>query len=244
MCAACAWYLDNSAGHPAFLKMSLIVQQDSWRNWQRADMKADMTRWLTDGLDAESYLVVSLTKKKHILMQAPCNAASTRTLSIQVEENRATLDLDTWRTMDAAFLALLQMGHHKGEILSGTLYAYTLRKHGQVARALRLSSQLEPFRQSPELELLSYVTIVDEVVTQESEETSATARGTGDDEQTGAGDGDHSSRGIAAQSGLEPDRQRVQIKVSRRDMDAVRDQRGGSGTHEQHAPEVSQHALF
>lgn len=74
LCDACSWYLDNGIGHPAFLKMSLIVSPRSWRNWQRETMKSDITQWLTFGLEEESYLVVSLTKKKHIRSIGTTNA--------------------------------------------------------------------------------------------------------------------------------------------------------------------------
>lgn len=161
LCAACAWYLDNKAGHPEFRKMSLVVERDAWRNWARPAMKGDLTRWLQDGLRDDAYLVVSLTKKKHILLQAPMNAGGSRHLAVQVEEQVAHIDEVRWRSIDEPFMALLALGHGKGEILSGNLYGSTLRKHGHIAEALSLSQQLERWRSSPCIDLLSYVTIVD-----------------------------------------------------------------------------------
>lgn len=158
LCPACYWYF-NDKEHPEFRKMSLIVQRDSWCNWQRDTMKADITRWLSDGLENDAYLVVSLSKKKHILLQAPMNAKGSREMAIQVEEQVAHVTLSEWQHMDNAFMALLRLGHNKGEILSGILYGQTLRKHGRIVEALMWSRELEPWRKSPQIELLSYVTI-------------------------------------------------------------------------------------
>ena len=59
LCAACAWYFDSKAAHPDFRKMSLIVARDSWQQWPREQMAADIERWLSDGLEADPYLVVT-----------------------------------------------------------------------------------------------------------------------------------------------------------------------------------------
>lgn len=158
LCSACYWYF-NGKDHPDFRKMSLVVQRDSWRNWQRDAMKADISRWLADGLENDAYLVVSLSKKKHILLQAPMNAKGSREMAIQVEEQVAHVTLSEWQHMDNAFMELLRLGHNKGEILSGDLYGQTLRKHGRIALALMWSNELELWRKSPQIELLSYVTI-------------------------------------------------------------------------------------
>lgn len=122
-------------------------------------MKADIARWLSDGLDNDAYLVVSLSKKKHILLQAPMNAKGSRELAIQIEEQVAHVTLSEWQHIDNAFMALLRLGHNKGEVLSGDLYGQALRKHGRIAEALMLSNELEPWRKSPQIELLSYTTI-------------------------------------------------------------------------------------
>ena len=158
ICDACHWYF-NDKSHTEFRKMSLVVRRDSWQNWARETMKQDIIKWLTEGLEADSYLVVSLSKKKHILLQAPQNGQGSRELAIQVEEQVAHISLQNWQHMDNAFMSLLQLGHNKGEILSGDLYAGTLRKHLRLMEALKYSEQLEPWRKSPQIELLSYVTI-------------------------------------------------------------------------------------
>lgn len=139
--------------------MSLIVRQDIWRNWPRDAMKSNITQWLSRGLDDDAYLVVSLSKKKHILLQAPMNAKGSRELAIQVEEQVAHVSFAQWLYIDNAFMSLLRLGHNKGEILSGDLYGATLKKHGRIVEALMLSNKLEPWRKSPQIELLSYVTI-------------------------------------------------------------------------------------
>jgi hypothetical protein len=86
LCAACQWYFDGKANHPDFRKMSLIVAERNWQHWRREDMKTELGLWLAHGLEADAYLVVSLSKKKHILLQAPLNTAGTKLLAIQVEE--------------------------------------------------------------------------------------------------------------------------------------------------------------
>jgi len=222
VCDACAWYLDNSGVHPDFRKMSLIVQRDSWQNWQRPTMKHDVTQWLTFGLDGDAYLVVSLSKKKHILMQAPLNVSSSRDIAVQVEENVAFLSLWQWEAMDGPFLRLLALGHGKGEILSGNLYGQTLRKHGQLMEALRLNQELEPYRKSPQIELLSYVTIVEE-------RTQDDDRGTG---TTGISERARTeASGVsAARSRVEEDRPRVQEQVPSRDLAAIRGEAPDLGT--------------
>lgn len=161
LCPACQWYFDNKAGHPDFRKMSLVVSTQSWQNWDRATMKQDIEQWLMFGVPDECYLVCSLSKKKHILLQAPLNAASTRNIAIQVEEQVAYPDLWTWRHMNSRFMQLLRLGHGKGEILSGNLYSSTLKKHGQTGEALRLSRELDQYRNGVALELLSYATIIE-----------------------------------------------------------------------------------
>lgn len=164
LCPACQWYFDNSQGlHPEFRKMSLVVTSTSWYTWQRERMKNDILSWLTQGISEQAYLVISLSKKKHILLQSPLNVAGSRTLSLQIEEQVAHFTLDDWLYIDERFMRLLALGHGKGEILSGDLYTSMLRKHGQIGEALLLSAQLDPWRSSAPIELVSYVTIVEKI---------------------------------------------------------------------------------
>ena len=135
LCAACQWYFDSQVLHPEFRKMSLVVSPTSWRNWQRETMKHDIFSWLTQGLEDQTYLVISLSKKKHILLQAPLNVAGSHTLSIQIEEQVAHFSLEDWLYIDERFTGLLALGHGKGEILRGDLYSSRLRKHGRLGEA-------------------------------------------------------------------------------------------------------------
>lgn len=230
LCDACAWYLDGKAGHADFRKMSLVVARSDWRNWQRETMKQDIAQWLEHGLDDDAFLVVSLTKKKHLLLQAPMNARGSKVLAIQVEEQVAHLDLATWTTMDEAFMNLIHLGHHKGEILSGTLYAGTLRKHGRIREAMVLSQQLEPYRAGVVLELLSYTTIIDK------ESNERTANG------PGIGAGHDSSE--TPQSGMEPDRPRVQEQIPHGHLEPNRNEREGMCHDDQHTAPFSQQSLW
>ncbi len=184
-------------------------------------MKQDITRWLVDGLDEDSYLVVSLSKKKHILLQAPMNAAGSRDLAIQVEEQVAHVRLGDWQLINRMFMSLLLLGHGKGEILSGDLYGQTLRKHGRLAEALMYSQQLEPWRKSPQIELLSYVTIVDKGET--------IVDGNGTNRSIPEGTGNHASSSGTAPSRLERDRQGVSEQVSDGDLANVRGESSDSG---------------
>lgn len=229
LCAACAWYFSSSAGHPDFRKMSLVVERDSWHNWERPAMKGDILHTLQCGVDTDVFLIVSLSKKKHILLQAPLNVANACTLSIQVEEQVAHISLGMWEHMDAAFMRLVQLGHNKGEILSGNLYGNTLKKHGQLAEALLLSKQLEPYRHSAALELLSYVTIV------EKGETDGTSE---------SGNGTDRDGSQPAQSSMEPDRRGIQVEIQNGNLVAVREQRRGVRTHEQQPAQISEPSLW
>jgi hypothetical protein len=217
ICAACWWYF-NGKEHPEFRKMSLIVRQDMWQNWPREAMKADITRWLTDGLEADSYLVVSLSKKKHILLQAPLNAAGSHELSIQVEEQVAHVQRWRWQVMDNAFMSLLHLGHNKGEILSGDLYGQTLRKHGRITEAMRYSQELEVWRKSPQIELLSYVTIYEKGQDIDGSED----KSGGNADQLRAGTGDQAGSVNPAQGRVERHRQRVPKQVPDGDLENVR----------------------
>jgi hypothetical protein len=161
LCAACQWYFTSQVLHPEFRKMSLVVSPTSWRNWQRERMKGDIVSWLTRGLEDPAYLVISLSKKKHILLQAPLNGAGSRTLSLQIEEQVAYVSLDDWLYIDERFMRLLALGHGKGEILSGELHPSVLRRHGKLGEALQLNAQLASWRSSALIELVSYITIVE-----------------------------------------------------------------------------------
>jgi hypothetical protein len=230
LCSACHWYF-NDKEHPEFRKMSLVVQCDSWLNWQRDAMKADITRWLTTGLEADGYLVVSLSKKKHILLQAPMNAAGSRELAIQVEEQVAHVTLNAWQRIDNAFMSLLRLGHNKGEILSGDLYGNTLRKHGRIIEALQYSSELEPWRKSPQIELLSYVTIYErgETIDKPRGESSR-----GDNAAIREGTRDKKNSSSAPKSRMERHRQRVPEQIQNGNMEDVRGESSGiSKDHEQ-----------
>lgn len=229
LCAACAWYLDNTLDHPAFRKMSLIVARDSWHNWQRETMKTDIGLWVSQGIQCDAYCVVSLSKKKHILLQAPMNAQGTRLLAIQIEEQVAYVDQTTWQIMNRSFMTLLALGHTKSEILSGGLYAQTLRKHGQINEAMQHNTMLAPYRHSPQLELLSYVTLVEKEETHES---------------TSPGDGMDSSGVAAAESRVDANRPGVQSEIPHGHLAASRKQRGGSRPDEQHVEQISQQSLF
>jgi hypothetical protein len=228
LCSACWWYF-NDKMHPDFRKMSLIVGQRGWRNWQRSEMKEDISEWLQGiGNDTDLYLVISLSKKKHILLQAPMNVAGSSILALQVEEQVAHLDYTTWEYMDRRFMALLKLGHNKGEILSGNLYGNTLRKHGELAEALYLSQQLDPYRNSPQLELLSYVTIMEE----------RTADG------STTGNGDDQDSGNASESRMDTDQPRVQEQVQDGHLEPGGNERGGLRPDVEHAPQVSEPTLW
>ena len=217
LCTACWWYF-NEKDHPEFRKMSLRVWRKGWENWPREAMKADITRWLQHGLEADSYLVVSLSKKKHILLQAPMNAAGSRELAIQTEEQVAHVRLEGWQLIDRMFMNLLLLGHGKGEILSGDLYGQTLRKHGQVAQALMYNQELEVWRKSPQIELLSYVTIYEK----------GQDIGSGTNGSISEGTGDQADSSSTAQSRVERHRQRVPEQVQNGDLETVRGKSGDS----------------
>lgn len=240
LCDACAWYLDNKAGHEDYRKMSLVVMPHSWRNWQRTNMKADIERWLADGLEEDAYLVVSLTKKKHILLQAPLNVRGAITLAIQVEEQVAYVDNGTWQQIGIPFMRLLALGHNKGEVLSGDLYANTLRKHGRLAEAMRLSNQLDPWRDSALIELYSYVTVLEE-----KEEKQDDGPGGGDTTDR-AGPGDATDRhGIpVVTGGLEKHRPGVQESVPGRNLEAVRGAHSSGKSDDGQPASVSQSSLW
>lgn len=230
LCAACQWYFDSKAGHPDFRKMSLMVWREGWVSWQRHDMKQMLEHWLSHGTSEDYYLVVSLTKKKHILLQAPMNSKGTKVLSFQVEEQQAHIDQTTWCIMNNSFMHLLELGHNKGEILSGDLYGNTLRRHGQLKEALMHSRMLEPYRNSAALQLLSYVTIVEK----ESEET---------DDRRGENGASGQSDEVA-QVDMGGDRPRIQDQVPSRDMAAIRESGSKRRTHDEHPDGVSQQTLW
>src|SRR5581483_2400129 len=237
LCAACAWYLDSKAGHPDFRKMSLVVMRSSWRNWQRADMRADIERWLAHGLEEDAYLVVSLTKKKHILLQSPLNAGGGPSgLAVQVEENRAYFGPAEWQAVAQPFTRLLSLGHQKGEILSGNLYAGTLRKHGQLEETLRLSERLSPWRNSPLIELYSYVTLLEEKGTEDFDGIGRDQPGTGD----GAPDGSRAS----ADGRVEKRRSRIQEPLPRRNLAPIRGTHRHSRTDDGNPASASQPNLW
>jgi len=216
VCSACWWYF-NDKDHPEFRKMSLVVSPTTWKNWSRELMKNDIEQWLQNGLDADSYLVVSLSKKKHILLQAPLNAQGSRELAIQIEEQVAHVSLGTWQTIRIPFMGLLALGHGKGEILNGNLYASNLMKHGQIAEAMSYSGELGHWRNSPLIELFSYVTIVDkkEKLIDESEKSGGSDRSS----RVPAGAGDSPGSSKPTQSRVERHRPRVPVKVQSDDLD-------------------------
>ncbi len=227
LCAACQWYFDSKAGHPDFRKMSLMVWKTGWKQWERATMKQDIADTVSGGTTEDVYLVVSLSKKKHILLQAPLNSQGTRLLAIQVEEQVAYIDQSTWQVINRSFMHLLGLGHNKGEILSGNLYSNTLRKHGQIKEAMNHSQMLAPYRNSPQLELLSYVTIMED-----KDETNIT------------GDGDDQGSSLAPEGSLDTDQSRLQEQVSHGHLDTIREQRGSNFSHEQHASQISEPTLW
>lgn len=241
LCDACAWYLDSKAGHADYRKMSLVVTEHTWRNWRRTEMKADIARWLKDGLEDDAYLVCSLSKKKHILMQSLLNARGSRQFAVQVEEQIAHVDFATWLSIETAFMGLLEMGHGKGEILSGNLYANTLRKHGRLMEAMRLSQQLDPWRDSPLIELYSYTTILDE-----KEEATDDRSGRRDSSIDGRTAGNATDRYSSppAHGGVEEHRSRVQEPVSSGNMAAVRGTHQRVSTYDRDVTSVPQPSLW
>jgi len=188
-------------------------------------MKADIVRWLSDDLDNDAYLVVSLSKKKHILLQAPMNAKGSRELAIQVEEQVAHMTLSEWQHIDNAFMALLRLGHNKGEILSGNLYGQTLRKHGRIVEALMWSNELEPWRKSPQIELLSYVTIFEK-----GHEIDGDGTTTGNSAIIREGTGYQADSINLASGRVERHRQRVPQQVPDGDLENVRGKSSNSST--------------
>jgi len=206
LCVACQWYFDSKAGHPDFRKMSLIVGKSLSREWKREQMKIDIGNWLVFGLEQDAFLVCSLSKKKHILLQAEMTIATTKRLIIQVEERTVYLYPTEWKAMNEPFCQLLNLGHGKGEILSGNLYAGTLRKHGRIEAAMKISERLDPYRNSALLDLLSYVTIVEKGETDGTVETARNGSET-------------------TESGLHTDQPGLQEQVPRLDLGAGRKQR-------------------
>jgi len=169
-------------------------------------MKIDISNWLIFGLEQDAFLVCSLSKKKHVLLQAPLNKACVKAVAIQVEEQVAHLSISQWKAMNDPFCQLLNLGHGKGEILSGNLYAGTLRKHGRIEAAMKISERLDPYRNSALLDLLSYVTIVEKGETDGTVETARNGSET-------------------TESGLHTDQPGLQEQVPRLDLGAGRKQR-------------------
>ncbi len=227
LCDACRWYLDNKIAHPDFRKMSLIVSSHSWRNWQRETMKQDIRQWLEDGLPEESYLVVSLSKKKHILLQAILNGARSKILAIQIEEQVAYADIGSWSGIEIPFMRLMALGHNKGEILSGNLYGNTLRKHGQLESAMYYNGQLSKWRNGPLIELYSYTTII--------EEKDGRAEDLSGDSTGGLQPriGNTTDSRVPATGRVERNRQRVPEQVPHGNMEDVRGESGSSGPDHQ-----------
>lgn len=228
LCDACQWYFDNKAGHPEFRKMSLIVERTTWQNWPREQMKDDILHALQCGVEEDCYLVVSLTKKKHVLLQAPMNAARSKALAIQIEEQVAHLNLATWQLIEKPFMALLDLGHGKGEILSGNLYGQTFKKHGQWQHALLLSNALEQWRNSPQIELYSYVTIIEKETQEDVGQQPTTNAGDGT-RTISAGTRDQKDSSRTASRRVERHRQRVPEQVPNGNLENVRGESGGSG---------------
>jgi hypothetical protein len=240
LCDACAWYLDSKAGHADYRKMSLVVTETIWRNWQRADMKTDIARWLASGIEEDAYLVVSLSKKKHILLQAPLNAGRVPSLAIQVEEQQAYFGASDWHTIEQPFMALLALGHNKGEILSGDLYANTLRKHGQLSEAMRLNTQLDPWRKSALIELYSYTTIIEDKETKQDD-----GDGRGDPtERPGPRDATDRRSIAPVDGGMEEHRPRVQESVPSGDLATIRGAHSSGGKDDRNTASVSQSSLW
>ena len=238
VCDACAWYFDRSAGHPDFYKMSLIVEEYHWHNWQRDQMKLSISDWLKFGISTNAYLVCSLTKKKHILLQAPMNVKGSRVLAVQVEEQVAHVDQAVWALLNQAFMRLLDLGHNKSEALSGDLYSNTLRKHGQIKEAMLHSDMLAPYRGSPALTLLSYVTIVDKA----QSESEVSAHDTTTNNQPEAETAGHGSRsGVGRVDG---DTSRLQKQIPHGHLDAGRDQHRGDSQNDDQSGSLSQSPLW
>jgi uncharacterized protein YlaI len=227
LCDACHWYLDSKAGHADFRKMSLIVSRHTWRNWQQKVMKQDIREWLEDGLPEESYLVVSLTKKKHILLQAPLNGKGSKRLAIQIEEQMAHVDLCSWTAIEVSFMRLIALGHGKGEILRGELYCATLRKHGQLLEAMKLSDQLNEWRHSPIITLYSYITPLE-----------------GRDDRDTESYGDSSSSITTSASYLDSDQHTVQDRATTNHLVTNGEQHGKHSQYEQHSTGVHQQTLW
>lgn len=229
--------------------MSLIVCPDAWRQWHREEMRPELTLWLREGLTNDAYLIISLVcrklssgtlvwkgnHKKHILLQAPLNAKGSTTLALQVEEQQIYLDYSTWEYLERRYLALLALGHGKTEVYTGNLYPYVLRQHGRISDALRLSAELEPYRGSALLDLLSYVTIVDKNSEEESEKDDDTTPDAADAAR-------HGSR--PALDGLDGDRLGVQSALPYGHLDAVREQSRLRRTADDEPDAVSQPSLW
>lgn len=206
-------------------------------------MKSDILRWLSDGLDNDAYLVVSLSKKKHILLQASMNVKGSHELAIQVEEQVAHVTLPEWQRINNAFMALLRLGHNKGEILSGDLYGQTLRKHGHIVEALMFSDELEPWRKSPQIELLSYTTIFEKgqedhgIIDADRSNRDVAESSTADDGDAASistRTGDTTNSGSLAAGSVGRNRQRVPEQVQDGHLENVRGKGGDSGKdHEQ-----------
>lgn len=165
VCPACNHYFNYRWLPEGFKKpaeyrlLSMRVFADRMEPWPRLAMRGDLETMLREGCP-ECLLIVSLSKKKHLLPLSPVNAAG-RVFSIRVEEETVELSSGAWFRAAYAFDSLVALGMPKGAILAGNYHHVALRKTS-LAEVLRWDAVLAPWRPSAFLTLLSYVTVTEE----------------------------------------------------------------------------------
>lgn len=165
VCPACGHYFNHRWLPAGFKKpaeyrlLSIRILTDRMEMWPRERMRPNLETMLRDGCP-ECVLVVSLSKKKHLLPFAPVNPPS-RSFAVQVEEETVQLSAGAWFPLAQAFDALLALDIPKGAILAGNYHHAGLRK-APLAEVLRWDAAIAPWRPSGLLTLLSYVTLLEE----------------------------------------------------------------------------------
>jgi len=155
VCPACAWYFD----HQEVRRANWWLAADGATEIARGDLRRVIDEQLATPPAADGYLLITVSKRKHIALRAPLNLAGSHARRVQFETDTLTLHAADWFRLTAAVDAL-RVVHTWQEILADNYQSWRVGRWANVAEFVAARAVARPYLRTPYLDIVKFVSVV------------------------------------------------------------------------------------
>lgn len=164
VCAACDWYMSRQD----LRRSSWWLTETAAAPIERVSIRSFLLDQIAHPPPVAGYILITATRRKHLALYAPLNAAGASTRRLRFET--ATLDIDpaTFPALVAAVDALRQ--HHTWqEIATGVYYPANLAKWPTPAAFTAAFTAVRPWLRTPHLNLIRFISTKEAITADETD---------------------------------------------------------------------------